>query len=212
MERPYIVGIVGGSASGKTTFIQRLSAHFGPDQLCVISQDNYYIPHEQQQCDANGEVNYDLPTSIDRSLFYRHLCQLMEGQEIYLKEYTFNNPNKESGLLVVKPARVIIMEGLFVFHYDEIRELLDLKVFIDAEEDVKLARRIKRDADERGYPESTVLYQWNNHVMPAFRAYLLPYKAESDIIVTNNSSFEKGLEVLVHHLKAQFQWKTDSVL
>lgn len=212
MERPYIVGIVGGSASGKTTFIQRLSAHFGTDQLCVISQDNYYIPHEQQQCDANGEVNYDLPTSIDRSLFYHHLCQLIEGQEIYLKEYTFNNPNKEAGLLVVKPARVIIMEGLFVFHYDEIRELLDLKVFIDAEEEVKLARRIKRDADERGYPESTVLYQWNNHVMPAFRAYLLPYKAESDIIVTNNSSFEKGLEVLVHHLKAQFQWKTDSVL
>jgi len=212
LERPYLVGIVGGSASGKTTFIQRLAAQFETDQLCVISQDNYYVPQEEQLCDENGEINYDLPTSINRNEFYRHLCQLLEGEEIYLREYTFNNPDKEASLLVVKPAPVIIMEGLFVFHYEEIRELLDLKVFIDAEEDVKLERRLKRDAEERGYPKDTVLYQWQNHVLPAFEQYLLPYKAFSDIIITNNTSFDKGLEVLVHHLKTQLQWKTDSVL
>jgi uridine kinase len=212
LERPYIVGIVGGSASGKTTFIHRLAEHFDAGELCVISQDNYYVPKEQQSCDENGEINFDLPSSINRSEFHRHLTQLLAGEEIYIREYTFNNPDKEPGLLVFKPAPIIIMEGLFVFHYEEIRELLDLKIFIDADEDIKLERRIHRDAHERGYPKESVLYQWYKHVTPAFEQYLLPYKKHSDIIVTNNTSFDRGLEVLVHHLKAQVKWKTDSVL
>lgn len=211
-EQPYLVGIVGGSASGKTSFIKALAEHFDTDQITVISQDHYYVPVEHQVSDANGIVNFDLPGSIDRDRFHDDVLRLVSGHEVYVKEYTFNNPNQQPEIICYKPAPVIIMEGLFVFYYDEIRKILDLKVYLDADEEIKLARRIRRDASERGYPEHEVLYQWHNHVMPAYRAYLEPFKAHSDIIVTNNTSFSKGLEVLIHHLKAKMAWKTDSVL
>ncbi|MFN3529674.1 MAG: uridine kinase [Bacteroidia bacterium] len=211
-EQMYLVGIVGGSASGKTSFIEQLARHFDTYQITVISQDHYYVPIEQQQRDAKGELNFDLPASIDRQRFHDDVMRLISGHEIFVKEYTFNNPERKPELICYKPAPIIIMEGLFIFHYDEIRELLDLKVFLDAEEEIKLQRRIRRDASERGYPKETVLYQWHNHVMPSYKAYLEPYKAQSDIIITNNTSFERGLEVLLHHLKAKVQWKIDSVL
>jgi len=98
------------------------------------------------------------------------------------------------------PAPVLIMEGLFIFHYNEIREALDLKVYIDARDEVKLERRLKRDRDERGYEHDVVLYQWNNHVMPSYMQYLRPYRDEADVIVTNNQSYDLGLEVLKNHL------------
>jgi uridine kinase len=208
----YLVGIVGGSASGKTSFINSLARHFEPDQITIISQDHYYVPIERQSCDANGVVNFDLPGSIDRQRFFEDVMRLVSGHEVYVQEYTFNNPEKTPEIICYKPAPVIIMEGLFVFHYSEIKELLDLKVYLDAEEEVKLSRRIRRDALERGYPEQEVLYQWHHHVMPAYRTYLAPYKAQSDLIITNNTSYAKGLEVLLHHLKAKLLWKTDSVL
>jgi uridine kinase len=211
-ENPYLVGIVGGSASGKTSFIESLAKHFEADQICVISQDHYYVAKEMQQRDENGEINFDLPGSIDRQRFHDDVMRLVSGHDIYVKEYTFNNPEKAPELICYKPAPLIIMEGLFVFYYEEIRELLDLKVFLDAEDHIKLERRIRRDSSERGYPKETVLYQWHQHVVPAYKAYLEPYKAHSDIIVTNNTSFSKGLEVLVHHLKAKVQWKINSVL
>ena len=93
------------------------------------------------------------------------------------------------------------MEGLFIFHFEEIRELLDLRVFLDVREDIKLQRRIKRDAVERGYEEKTVRYQWDNHVMPSYKAYLRPYRDDANVIITNNFTYDKGLMVLVDHLK-----------
>lgn len=211
-EQMYLVGIVGGSASGKTSFIEQLALRFDSDQITVISQDHYYVPIEEQQRDAQGQLNFDLPASIDRKRFHDDVMQLISGHELYVKEYTFNNPDRKPALICYKPAPIIIMEGLFIFHYKEIRDLLDLKVFLDAEDEVKLQRRILRDASERGYSKEIVLYQWHNHVIPSYKTYLEPYKAQSDIIITNNTSFERGLEVLVHHLKAKVQWKIDSVL
>lgn len=211
-KQPYLVGIVGGSASGKTSFIHALAKEFDESQMTVISQDHYYVPINEQVKDSNGVVNFDLPGSIDRQRFYKDVLSLASGHEVHVQEYTFNNPNKQAALICYKPAPIIIMEGLFVFHYEEIRNILDLKVYLDAEEPIKLERRIRRDAAERGYPEEEVRYQWDNHVMPAYRSYLAPYKPQSDIIVTNNTSFSKGLEVLIHHLKAKLTWKTDSVL
>lgn len=212
MEQPYLVGIVGGSASGKTSFIHALAREFDSDQITVISQDHYYVPIDKQLKDGNGVVNFDLPGSIDRQRFHDDVLRLVSGHDVYVQEYTFNNPDRQPELICYKPAPIIIMEGLFVFHYEEIRNILDLKVYLDAEEEIKLSRRIRRDAAERGYPEEEVRYQWDNHVMPAYRSYLEPYKSQSDIIVTNNVSFSKGLEVLIHHLKAKVTWKTDSVL
>jgi uridine kinase len=197
---PYIIGIAGGSASGKTSFLKDLKDKMPKGSVCIISQDNYYKPIEEQQTDENGEVNFDLPESIDRNHFYDDLKKLRQGDTIKIKEYTFNNKDKEPGHLLVKPAPVIVMEGLFIFHYEEIKKALDLRIYIDAHESVKLERRIKRDSQERGYPEKTVRYQWDNHVMPSYKKFLRPYRDDCHIIITNNSHYTKGLEVLTNHL------------
>jgi uridine kinase len=199
-QRPYIVGISGGSASGKTSFLKHLSEALPAGNLCIVSQDNYYRPKDQQLRDENGQINFDLPTSIDRQAFHADMQRLMRGESIRIKEYTFNNASREAQEVEMHPAQILVMEGLFIFHYAEIRDELDLKVYIDARDEIKLERRLKRDRDERGYEHDVVLYQWNNHVMPSYMQFLRPYRDEADIIVTNNSSYDLGLDVLKNHL------------
>lgn len=199
----YIVGIAGGSASGKTSFLKDLKDSLPKDSVSIISQDNYYLPRESQLVDDLGEINFDLPTSINRREFFDDLKKLINGEVIERSEYGFNAGNDEPRIVITIPAPIIIMEGLFVFHYEEIRELLDLRVYIDVLDDIKLERRILRDAIERGYNEHSVRYQWDNHVLPSYKKFLRPYRDSSDIIITNNISFNKGCQVLVNHLKAK---------
>lgn len=200
--RPYIVGISGGSASGKTSFLRKLRQQLPQSSISIVSQDNYYRPKEHQHMDENGQINFDLPTSIDRLAFFNDMQSLRHGNTLMMNEYGFNNPGGEKRQVIIEPAPIIVMEGLFIFHYEEIRNSLDLKVYIDTRDEVKLERRLKRDKDERGYAEDTVLYQWHNHVMPSYNQYLRPYRDDADVIVTNNVSYDKGLFVLVNHLKS----------
>ncbi len=145
MQHPFLVGITGGSASGKTTFLRRLLAAFPERDICLISQDNYYHPREQQLRDAQGIENFDLPSSIDSATYAADVSSLRQGQEVRRKEYTFNNLDAVPKELVFRPAPIVVVEGLFVFYFEEIAKLLDLKVYIDAQEHVKLQRRIVRD-------------------------------------------------------------------
>ena len=119
-------------------------------------------------------------------MFELDINKLLNRNTIFKKEYTFNNPNLVPKLLEIKPAPIIIVEGLFILHFREIAKLLNLKIFIDAHEDIALNRRLKRDLAERGYSNEDVLYKWENHVLPAFNEFLLPYKSECDRIITNN--------------------------
>lgn len=198
----YIVGIAGGSASGKTSFLKDLCDRLPNNSVSIITQDNYYLPKEFQACDEAGEINFDLPTSIHREDFHNDLCSLMSGKAIERKEYNFNNPNQPPKIVRIEPAPIIIMEGLFVFYYAEIRKKLDLKIFIDAREEVKLQRRILRDSIERGYCEDTVRYQWQNHVVPSYNKFLRPFRDSADVIITNNTHYNIGLGVLNNHLQA----------
>lgn len=207
---PHLIGIVGGSASGKTTFIKDLASRFSSNQLCVISQDHYYHPLPMQARDERGEVNFDLPSALDRQRCLADLLSLIKGQAVTIREYTFNRPDADSAEHTLEPAPVIIMEGLFVFHYKEIADLLDLRIFIDAPQDLMLARRIERDYRERGYPEDVVRYQWDHHVAPAYKAYLEPYRDSSDLIVTNIHGFERAMEVITSHIQNILSWKTVS--
>ena len=200
-----MVGIAGGSASGKTSFLKRLKNGLPPGSVSIISQDNYYKPKSEQSKDENGEVNYDLPTSIDKDTFFRDLQQLLAGNPIRFKEYTFNNDGAKPHVITVQPAPIIVVEGLFVFHYPEIRHLIDLRIYLDVREEIKLQRRIKRDRDERGYPENVVRYQWEHHVLPSFKKFLKPYRDDSHIIITNNITFDKGLGVLTDHLRYRLE-------
>jgi uridine kinase len=201
MQHPYLVGITGGSASGKTTFLKRLLAAFPERDICMISQDNYYHPREQQLRDAQGIENFDLPDSIDSTAYAADVSQLRSGQEVRRKEYTFNNPDVVPQDLVFRPAPIVVVEGIFVFYFEEIAKLLDLKVYIDAQEHVKLHRRIVRDRDERGYGLDDVLYRYTNHVAPTYEKYIQPFKDDADIIIPNNKHFENGLSVLIGFLK-----------
>jgi uridine kinase len=199
--RPYLIGICGGSGSGKTSFIRRLRETFSEDQLCIVSQDDYYLPREQQHRDPNGEWNFDLPKSFDKKKFRHDIDKLLEGETITIEEYVFNNPDAKPKLLVFKSAPVIVIEGLFVFHYKKISKKLDLKVFVNAKENLKVIRRILRDQVERGYPLDDVLYKYQHHVLPSYERFIMPYKEEADLVVNNNKDFECGLAVLEGFLR-----------
>ena len=202
---PYLVGISGGSASGKTRFLQSLQELFSRDELCIVSQDNYYRSSEHHIYDENGHVNFDLPECIDYAQFISDLHQLKSGKAVERKEYTFQLQEEDRTTLRFEPARIIVIEGLFIFWFEEIFRLLDLKVFIDAADDVKLERRIRRDTSERGIPYDQVIYQWKNHVLPAYEKYLLPFKNAADMIVNNNEHFNNSLRVIENHFRVVLQ-------
>ncbi len=205
MDKPFTMGITGGSGSGKTFFLRELAARFQPNEVCFISQDNYYRPRDQQPTDENGVKNFDLPTAIDRAAFQQDFLKLKSGQGVLKKEYTFNNPAAESRMLELKTAPVIVVEGLFIQYFEEIEKELDLKLFIEATDDVKLERRIKRDQVERGYDKEDVLYRYRHHTMPVYETLIEPLKHRADLIIPNNSNFNLALEVLVSFLRAKLK-------
>ncbi|NBW38736.1 MAG: uridine kinase [Cytophagia bacterium] len=207
----YTIGITGGSGSGKTYLIENLSNQFKPEEICLISQDNYYRTREEQVTDEKGVKNFDLPNAIDHERFYTDLMKLKSGHEVEKLEYTFNNPNATPKTIVLKPAPIIIVEGIFVQYFNEIENELDLKIFLEAKDHVKLSRRIRRDNEQRGYDLDDVLYRYQYHVMPVYEKYIEPLKHSSDLVIPNNSHFDRAIEVLVLSLKARLQYMLPAV-
>ncbi len=203
MDKPYIIGITGGSGSGKTRFLETLLEGFSGDEVTCISQDDYYHPREYQLVDENGEFNFDRPESIDYEHFASDLLQLSQGKEVEKQEYTFNNPDVEPSIIIRKPAPVILVEGIFIFHYPKIINLLDLRIFVDAMDYIKLQRRLKRDREERGYDADDVLYKYENHIMPSYQKYIAPHKDHSDLVVPNNTDFAGAVDVVKAFIKSK---------
>jgi len=195
-EKTYLIGIAGGSGSGKTSFINELRNRFTESELCIMSQDDYYKERNKQVKDENDVRNFDLPESILTSEMVRDISLLEMGSVVTRKEYVFNNEKAQPKILTFLPAPIIIVEGLFVFHDPDLMEKYDLKLYIQAKENLKVIRRIKRDKLERNYPLEDVLYRYEKHVLPAYEKYIRPYKYEADIIVNNNDNFDAGLEVV----------------
>ncbi len=195
-DKPFIIGVTGGSGSGKTSFIKELRKKISEKDLCILSQDDYYKPRDLQKADEKGIRNFDLPESIDVDRLLVDINKLIAGETIVKEEYTFNNPEVSPKMLEFKPAPILVLEGLFVFHIRSIFDMLDLKVFIHAKENLKVIRRIKRDRIERNYPLDDVLYRYQYHVLPAYEKHILPYMEEADIVINNNHHFQNGLQVL----------------
>jgi uridine kinase len=203
MLKPYTIGITGGSGSGKTYFIDNLANRFKPHEICLISQDHYYKARDLQITDDRGVKNFDLPTAIERERFHQDILKLKRGEILQITEYTFNNPAVVPKTIEFKPAPILIIEGLFVQYFEEISSELDLKIFIEAKDYIKLSRRIRRDNDERGYDLNDVLYRYQHHVMPIYETLIKPLKHQADLVVPNNHNFERALDILTLAIKGK---------
>jgi len=192
----FIVGITGGSGVGKTTLIKKLYAEF-PDKISTISLDNYYKPKEEQHIDENGKINFDLPTALNTEKLKSDIDLLLNNQIITKNKYTFNNPNKEADIIQIFPKEILIIEGLFVMEYDFIREILDYAVYLIVDPEIQLERRLKRDINERNYHPEDIIYQWKNHVVPAYENYVKPYRNQVDLMITNHNDFDENVHVLM---------------
>lgn len=208
-NKPFVIGITGGSASGKTLFLKSLLNKLSEDEITLISQDNYYKERSEMPVDKNGYYNFDLPECIDFQLYSEHIKALIEGETVTHKEYQFDNSENRKDLPVVmltyKPSKIIVVEGLFVFYKKRVSKLLDLKIFVDAKEHIKLKRRINRDKNERGSDLDDVLYRWEKHVAPTFDKYINPTKHKADIIVNNHKGFDNALEIMTVFIDAKLK-------
>ncbi len=198
-----IIGICGGSGSGKTTVLNKLAKGYEHINPTIFSMDNYYRSIHDQHVDENGRVNFDLPTALDKEKMVRDFLDLKAGKTIEVKEYHFNAPPNKNVLITLEPSELIIIEGLFLFHYEEIREVIDYSVFIDVDHKIQLDRRLYRDQESRGYTRDEILYQWNNHVLPCFEQYLAPYQKIADFSFRNEDDFEGEYERLHQAIQAR---------
>src|SRR5690606_4020259 len=199
----FTIGITGGSGSGKTRFVTELARRFTNGELCVISQDHYYKPLEHQEADAQGIENFDLPTAIDHEQFINDIRQIKQGHSVTRKEYVFNNPAAVPKDIVLRPAPVLVVEGLFIQYFKEIDRELALTLFIDARDHLKLARRILRDSEERGYGLNDVLYRFQHHVMPVYQSAIEPLRDTADLVIPNNHHFGRALEWLEYAIRGR---------
>jgi uridine kinase len=195
-QKTIVIGIGGGSGSGKTTLLRRLGDFFNQEDPAIFSMDNYYKPITEQEKDNQGIINFDLPSALNEDLLTTDLITLAAGHPIEVKEYFFNsNPNKNV-LLTIQPSKIIIVEGLFLFHYERANSLLDYTIFVDVDYDIQLDRRIYRDQETRGYSRSDIIYQWENHALPCYKSYILPYKNRANFIYRNDHRADEDFQKL----------------
>jgi uridine kinase len=199
-KNPFVIGICGGSGSGKTTLLKRLSESFSNLSTAVFSMDNYYFPIEKQALDKNGIVNFDLPTALNEVKLTSDLLQLIKGEPIEVKEYFFNSPPDKNVLITIEPADLLIVEGLFLFHYKEVSKAIDYSVFVDVDHGIQLDRRLYRDQETRGYKRSDILYQWDNHVLPCYEQFIEPYRNDANFVFRNDQNADSDFESLRNHL------------
>ncbi len=195
-ESKFIVGITGGSGVGKTTLINLLEKEFS-EKIATLSLDNYYKPKHEQTLDHNGIINFDLPEALYVEQLETDFSRLIDNLPIKQKRYGFNNPMLEEEDLIIESKDIILVEGLFVMHYPFLRNRLDYSVYLSVDKDLQLERRLKRDVEERNYNREEVIYQWENHVIPAHKNYVNPYKEQADLVITNNLKFDKNVDTLI---------------
>lgn len=195
-KQSLLVGLSGGSGSGKTSLVKALAQCMESSLISFVTQDNYYLPVEQQQKDQNGRVNFDLPGAIDSTRLQADLRKLLNGETIFVEEYGFNNKTHEPKVVWVKPAPIVIVEGLFVLHFDAEWKLLNKRIYIDVVDTVRAQRRLNRDRAERGLTEEAIRYQWENHVQPADVQFLHPYRNNCDLLLDNSASLDVALSTL----------------
>lgn len=197
--KPYIIGIAGGSGSGKSTFAKRLFEAF-PDQISLISCDNYYLPHDELPLEKRAHLNYDAPEALEFDLMVRHLEELKNGQAALCPVYDFTQHTRSDKVTEIEPRPIILIDGILIFHDPELRDCMDLKIYVETDADERILRRAKRDMQERGRDLDSVIDQYLTTVKPMHNTYVKPTRIFADIIL-NGGKNEQAFRLVKNQIK-----------
>lgn len=196
-----IIGVAGGTASGKSTIVKALKDHFG-DDLVVILHDNYYKAHDELPYEKRKNLNYDHPSSFETERMIEDLKALKRGETVEMPTYDYKIHNRSDETITVSPRPLILVEGILILENKELRDLCEVKIFVDADSDVRLMRRLMRDTKERDRTVESVLEQYISTVKPMHETFVEPSKKYADIIVPKGGQNEIALEMLIRHLES----------
>ena len=197
--KPYIIGIAGGSGSGKSTFAARIKEAF-PTQVSLVSCDNYYLPHDDLPLEERAHLNYDAPEALEFDLMVKHLEQLKNGQAALCPVYDFTRHTRSNKVTEIKPRPIILIDGILIFHDESLRNCMDLKIYVETDADERILRRARRDMLERGRDLDSVIDQYLSTVKPMHNTYVKPTKVFADIIL-NGGKNEQAFAIV----KAQIE-------
>lgn len=210
MNNMIVVGVAGGTGSGKSTFTKKLKQEFG-DDLSILFYDNYYRNRSDISIEARKKINYDHPDALETDLLIEHLKRLKEGKHIECPIYNFSTHTREMDTMTIKPNRIIVLEGILTFQNTILRELLDLKIFVDSDADERILRRMMRDIRERGREVEDIAMQYITTVKPMHNIYVEPTKEYADIIIQGGLN-TIALDVIISKLKLFIQNKNNENL
>lgn len=202
MKKPIFIGISGGSGSGKTTIVNRIYSEVPEKCISIIEHDAYYKDQSHLTYDERCKTNYDHPFAFDTDLFVEHIQDLKNGQIIDKPIYDYEIHNRKKEKIIVEPKEIIIVEGLLVFYEERIRDLLDIKIFVDTDADIRIMRRIMRDMKDRGRSLDSIMAQYINTVRPAHEQFIEPSKKYADIIVTEGGNNLVAVDLMVTKIKS----------
>ena len=209
MENVLVIGIAGGTGSGKTTLMKNIINRFG-DVVTVLSHDNYYRRHDELTYEERCKINYDEPAALETDLMAYHLDLLRKGESIECPVYDFTQHNRSDETITVVPKRVIIVEGILIFENEPLRELMDIKIFVDTDADVRLCRRIKRDVNKRGRTLESVLTQYQETVKPMHEKYVEPSKKYADLVVPEGGKNFVALDMIIDRIQRHLSEQEDA--
>ncbi len=196
-----IIGIAGGTGSGKTTLTQHLKDSFGED-IAVVYHDNYYKAHPNMPYEERCKLNYDHPDAFDTGLMVEDLKTLCSGQPIHCPVYDYSIHNRSDQTVEVRPSKVVVVEGILIFHPKELRDLMDIKIFVDTDADVRILRRILRDVKERGRSLDSVIDQYLTTVKPMHEQFVQPSRQYADIVVLDGGHNLVALDMITQRIRS----------
>jgi len=194
---PLVIGVAGGSGSGKTTVVRRIIESIGDDQVTVLEHDRYYRDRNDLRLEERAALNYDHPDSLETDLLVRHLHELRAGRPVQVPQYDFARHARKSDTMTAQPRKAIIVEGILIFADAPLRALMDVKVFVDADDDTRFIRRLQRDIAERGRTVSSVIEQYLGTVKPMHLEFVEPSKRYADIIIPVGGHNTVAIDVLL---------------
>ncbi len=199
-----VIGIAGGTGSGKTTLMKNIMNRFG-DVVTVLSHDNYYRRRDELTYEERCTINYDEPAALETDLMARHLDALRHGESIDCPVYDFSQHNRSEETIRIDPKNVIIVEGILIFENQPLRELMDIRIFVDTDADVRLCRGIKRDVNKRGRTLESVLLQYQQTVKPMHERYVEPSKKFADIVVPEGGKNLVALDMIMLRIQKHLE-------